>query len=220
MLTAVVTLGSQISVKFVNVPRGSEEGHEEEAHADDEHAVDCEFELEEGETNGEYPCAPGPGPIVPEVKELAWGAGSFILLALLLRFWLVPAVKKGMEARYAHIRDTREGADAARAAARAEVAEYESALATVKAEANARVEVARQTLEAERTARLAEVNAAIAARREAAVAEARAAREAAGGDIAAAVERVTGRTLELGLGKAPDAATVQAAVANVMGVRS
>ena len=98
MRTAVVTLGSQISVKFVNVPRGSEEG-QEEAHADDEHAeVDCEFELEPGETNGEYPCAPGPGPIVPELKEVAWCAGSFILLALLLRFWLVPAVKKGMDA--------------------------------------------------------------------------------------------------------------------------
>lgn len=219
MRTAVVTLGSQISVKFVNAPRTSgEEGHEEEAH---ESAVDCEFELEPGEVaTSEYPCAEGPSPIMPEVKELAWGGGAFVVLALVMRFALYPKLKKGMDARYAHIRGTRESADAARAAATAEVAAYEAQLATVKAEAAAKVDAARQTLEAERAAKLAQVNAEIAAKREAATAEVRAAREAAGGDIAAAVADVTGRTLELGLGKPADAAAVQAAVASVIGVTS
>ena len=201
MLTAVVNLGSQTTVTFVR--------------AGDEHAVDCEFELEPGETNGEYTCAPGPGPIVPEVKELAWGAGAFIVLALLLRFWLVPAVKKGMDARYAHIRGGREAADAARAAAQAEVADYEAALATVKAEAATRVDAARQTLETERAARLAEVNAEIAARREAATAEVAASRAAAAGDVAGAVRDLAGRTLELALGRPADSAAVSAAVDSV-----
>ncbi|HWL42806.1 MAG TPA: hypothetical protein VNQ73_07670 [Ilumatobacter sp.] len=219
MLTAVVTLGSQISVTFVNTPRSTgEPGHEESAHGD-EHAVDCEFELEPGEVS-EYPCQEGPSPIMPEVKELAWGGGAFVVLALVMRFALYPKLKKGMDARYAHIRDTRESADAARAAANAEVAAYETQLAAVKAEAAAKVDAARQTLEAERAAKLADVNAQVAAEREAAAAQVRAAREAAGGDIATAVADVTGRTLELSLGKPADSATVQAAVASVIGVKS
>lgn len=204
MLTAVVTRGPQIEITFI-----AAEGEEHSV-------VDCEFELEEGETS-EYPCAEGPSPLAVEVKELAWGAGAFIVLALLMRFWLFPAVKKGMDARYAHIRAGHEQADHARAAARAEVAQYESALATVKAEANERIDAARQTLEAERSARLAEVNAAIAAQREAAAAEAAAARAAVRGEIAGAVADVTSRTVELSIGVVPDADTVRRAVDAAMG---
>ena len=76
-----------------------------------------------------------PGPIVPELKELAWGAGSFIVFALLMRFFLFPRLKKGMDARYHGIRSAHESADAERAAARAEVADYEAQLAAIKAEA-------------------------------------------------------------------------------------
>lgn len=210
MLTAVVTRGSQIEVKFVAAEEGEDEHTE----------VDCEFPLEEeqaGEaTEGHAPCEEGPSPIAPEYKELAWGAGSFIVLALLMRFFLFPRLKKGMDARYSLIRDGHEQADTARAAARAEVSEYESALATVKAEANERVEAARRTLEAERDARLAEVNAAIAAKREAAATEAQAARDAVRDDITTAAVAVTARTVELATGKAPDAAAVRSAVEQSM----
>jgi F-type H+-transporting ATPase subunit b len=208
VLTAVVTRGAAPQVSFL---RTAEE---------EEHAVDCEFPEEDEAGHATGVCEEGPSPIMPEAKELAWGTGSFVVLALLMRFVLYPRLRKGMDARYAHIRGGHESADAARAAAQAEVAEYESALATVKAEAAARVDAARQTLEAERSARLAEANAAIAARREAAAAEARAVREAADSDIAAAVADVTSRTLELSLGKRPDAAAVQAAVDGVMGVHA
>lgn len=204
MLTAVVTRGTHIEVRFVAAEEGDEEG-----------TVDCEFPLEAG-VESEEPCETGPSPIAPEIKEIAWGSGAFIVLALLMRFVLYPRLKKGMDARYAHIRGGHEQADTARASARAEVAEYESALATVKAEANDRVEVARQTLEAERTARLAEVNAAIAAKREAAAAEAQAARQAVQGDVAAAVADVTSRTIQLSTGRVPDADAVSTAVADVM----
>lgn len=206
MLIAVVTRGSQIEVKFVAAEEGEGEHTE----------VDCEFPLEEevaGEaTEGHAPCEEGPSPIAPETKEIAWGAGSFIVLALLMRFFLFPRLKKGMDARYAHIRDGHEQADTARAAARAEVSEYESALSTVKAEANERVDAARHTLETERTARLAEVNAAIAVKRDAATAQADAAREAVRGDVAAAAADVSSRTVELATGQAPAAAAVRAAV--------
>ncbi len=218
MLTAVVTRGLAVEVRFV----AAEEEDGAELMSFEESQDFCEFPyetLEEYEANAEplHPCQEGPSPLAVEMKELAWGAGSFILLALLMRFWLFPAVKKGMDARYRLIRDGHEQADTARAAARAEVAEYESALATVKAEANERVEAARQTLESERAARLAEVNAAIAAKREAAAAETAAAREAARVDIAAAVADVASRTVELATGQSPDGAAVSAAVDASMG---
>jgi len=212
VLTAVVTRGPQLDVTFIAADGEDEVG--EEVHD----IVDCEFELEEGETNEGFPCAEGPSPLAIEMKELAWGAGAFIVLALLMRFWLVPAVKRGMDARYNLIREGYEQADTARAAARAEVSEYESALATVKAEANERVEAARQTLESERTARLAEVNAAISARREQAMAETAAARQAAEADVAAAAAEVASRTVELATGRAPDSRAVRDAVDAAMGV--
>lgn len=204
MLTAVVTRGTQIEVAFV----AAEEGEEHSP-------VDCEFPLEEGEVS-EYPCQEGPSPIAPEIKELAWGAGSFIVLALLMRFVLFPRLKSGMDARYAHIRDGHEQADNARAAARAEVSEYESALATVRAEANERIDAARHTLETERTARLAEVEAAIAAKRQAAAVETAAAREAVQVDVTTAAADVTARTIELATGTTPDAAAVRSAVERSM----
>lgn len=204
MLTAVVTKGAQVEVVFVTAEEGEEHS-----------PVDCEFPLEEG-SSSTYACEEGPSPIAPEVKELAWGAGSFIVLALLMRFFLFPRLKTGMDARYAHIRGGHEQADNARAAARAEVSEYESALATVKAEANERIDAARHTLETERTARLAEVNAALAAKREAAAADAEAARQAVQGDVTVAAADVTARTIELATGTAPDADMVRNAVEQSM----
>ena len=103
------------------------------------------------------------------------------------------------------------------ASARAEVAEYDAQLATVRAEANSRVEAARATLEAERSERLATVNAAIAERRGAAQADIDAARDAARGEIEGAVADVAARAGELATGKRPDAAAVAAAVNAVLG---
>jgi F-type H+-transporting ATPase subunit b len=216
VLTAVVTRGLAIDVRFVTVEEeGDEHGGEKMSYEESKDFCEFPYETEEeyeAEASAAHPCLDGPSPLAIEVKELAWGAGAFVVLALLMRFWLFPAVKKGMDARYSMIREGHEAADTARGAARAEVAEYESALATVKAEAHERVDAARQTLEAERTARLAEVNAAIAARREAAAAETAAARQAAEADITAAAADVAARTVELATGTAPDPAAVRSAV--------
>lgn len=215
MLTAVVTRGLAVDVRFVTVEEDGEHGGEKMSFEESQDFCEFPYETEEeyeAEAEAAHPCLEGPSPLAVEVKELAWGAGAFVLLALLMRFWLFPAVKKGMDARYALIRDGHEAADTARGAARAEVAEYESALATVKAEANERVDAARQTLEAERSARLAEVNAAIAAKREAAAAEAAAARSAAEAEVTSAATEVAARTIELATGKAPDTAAVRSAV--------
>jgi F-type H+-transporting ATPase subunit b len=156
----------------------------------------------------------GPSPIAPEVKELLWGFGAFLVL---MRLWLVPKVKQGMEARYGMIRGGHETADSIRADANRDVAEYQAALAEVRAEAAARVDTARTEFEVTRSARLAEVGAAIAAKRAAAAAEAEATHAAARGEIEVAVADVASRAAELTVGRAPDADSVRQAVSAVMG---
>ena len=159
----------------------------------------------------------GPNPIAPEAKELFWGAGSFIVFLIVMRLFLFPRLKRGMDARYEGIRGNFEQADKTRQAAQADVAAYEAALAEVRAEAATRVDKARQTLDAERSAKIAEANTRIAAKRAAAEAELEAARTAVRDQIAAAVAQVTERTTQLAVGKSPDASVVKQAVQQVMG---
>jgi len=158
----------------------------------------------------------GPSPIAPEFKELLWGFGAFVVFLFLMRLFLFPKVKKGMEARRAKIRSDHEAADATRFAAQSEVAEYQAQLASVKAEASARIDAARQQLESERAARTAEVNAGIAQRRAAAAADADAALTAARQSVESAVGSVAARAVELAVGARPDAAAVQRAVRDAM----
>ncbi|MCU1502012.1 MAG: atpG [Ilumatobacteraceae bacterium] len=157
-----------------------------------------------------------PGPIVPEVKELVWGGGAFVVFALLMRFVLFPRVKRGMDARYESIRGAHENADQLRLAARAEVAEYDAQIATIRADAARVVDAARQTVERERQARLAEVNARLNEQRAAALAEAEAARAAAQGEVREAVSDVAGRAGELATGHRPDPQVVERVVDEVM----
>ncbi len=159
----------------------------------------------------------GPSPIAPEIKELAWGAGAFIVLFAVMRIWLFPRLKKGMDARYGKIRGDHEMADSTRAAARAEVAEYEAEIASVKAHAAARLEAARGVLECERTAALAEVNGRIAIQRSESNAASEAARAAASEHVQAAVADVSSRAAELATGRKPQAAAVSGIVASLMG---
>jgi F-type H+-transporting ATPase subunit b len=158
----------------------------------------------------------GPNPISPETKELLWGAGAFLVLLVLMRYYLFPKLKKGMDARYAGIRSDFESADTVKADARNDVIEYEKAIAAIRAEAAARVDAARVQLDSERQAKLAEVNAVIAQRRNEADAVNAAAREAARSQVSTAVGTVATRAAEIAAGRAPDAALVQQAVAAAM----
>ncbi len=159
-------------------------------------------------------------PILPEAKEVIWGFGSFVVLAVVLRYVLFPKVRAGMTARYESIRGDFEKAETLTASARAEVAEYEAQVASVRADAQSRVEAARATLEGERTEKLTVVNARIAEKRAVATAEVDAARAAASSQVAAAVAAVAARAGELATGKAPSAAVVSDAVNNSMGVNA
>ena len=168
----------------------------------------------EGETTAEVKSPPNPISIAP--NELAWTAGSFFVLLIVMRYYLFPKLKKATNARYDSIRADLEGADEVKQSARTAVSEYEAARAAIQSEAAARIDAARQTLDNERTAQLAQVNERIAsasAASEAATAEAKA---AAQGQIASAVATVVTRAAELATGQKPDASTVDATVKSVM----
>ena len=169
---------------------------------------------EEGEA-GEEELDEGPSPIAPEAKEILWGLGAFLVLLIAMRLYLVPKVKQGMQARYGKIRSDLEGAETTRDAANAEVAQYESQLAAVRAEAAQRIDAARQQLDGERSDRIAEANAQIAERRSAAATEAESARAAAAGSVEDAAATVAARAVELSTGTRPDDAAVRRALADV-----
>lgn len=172
--------------------------------------------LRSAETTETEVSATGPNPILPEGKELVWGAGSFLAFLVIMRIFLFPKLRKGMDARYNGIQADHEYADATRIGAHADVSRYESALVEIRAQAVTRIDKARQTLDAERAARIAEVNARIAHQRATAESEANAARLAVRDQIAAAVATVAERTTQIAVGKKPDASVVQRAVAQVM----
>lgn len=200
----VRVLFHQSSGSFVSQGEDEEPAEGEEAHAS------------EGETHTEAPDE-GPSPITPEVKELLWGLGAFVVFLVLMRLFLFPRLKKGMEARYGKIQSDLAEAEATRETAKSEVAEYEAALDGVKAEAAGRVDAARRQLESERADRLAEVNQRIGERRSAAVAEAEAAREAAREGVEAAVADVAAMTVQLSTGTRPSDDTVRDAARRAMG---
>jgi F-type H+-transporting ATPase subunit b len=156
-------------------------------------------------------------PIAPELKEIAWGFGAFVVLALALRLFLFRKVRDGMTSRYGRIEGDLEQAEALTASARADVAEYDAQVATVRAEAQTRVDAARATLEAERAERLAAANARIAEKRAAAAAEVEAAKQAARGQVESAVADVSARLGELATGRRPSDDVVRTAVALAMG---
>jgi len=197
VLTAVVT--SSASSLQLTFQQGVLQAAEEEEHAE---------EGPESDLN----------PIFPEVKEVVWGFGSFVVLALAMRLFLFRKVRDGMTSRYDRIEGDFQEAENLTAAARADVADYDAQVAGVRADAQKQVEAARATLEAERSARLTEVNARIAEKRAAAAADVDAAKLAARSHVESAVADVASFAGQLATGKTPSTEAVNAAVAEAMGV--
>jgi len=176
------------------------------------------FDVVSAETGSEEgaPVSAGPNPIAPEIKELAWGAGSFVVFLFFMRLFLVPKVRKGMASRYDSIQADHEYASATRDGAKQDVARYESAVAEIRNEAARRLEAARQTLDKERTEKIAQVSARIAEQRAQAEAEVAASRAAAQSQIVSAVTAVTTRATQIAVGVSPDTAVVSRSVQQAM----
>ena len=169
------------------------------------------------ETTAEVATAKDPSPLTVAPKELFWSLGSFLVLLALMRLVFYPKLRAGVDARQGHITGTRAAAEAARAAAQSEIAEYDEALAAVRTEAQGRVDAAARTVEAERAARMAGVNAAIAERRAVANSEIDAAKAAVSSRVAEAARDVVGAATQHVLGRTADAAVLQASVDRAMG---
>lgn len=202
MLIHVTVDGERVAVQL-GAPAGADEDQGEDTAAEGEA---LEEEVPEEDLN----------PIFPEVKEILWGFGPFVVFALLMRFVLYPALRKGMDARFALIRSGHEQAEQVTAAAEGDAADYQSQLAAARAEAAQRIDAARGTLEGERSTRLSEANARIAERRAAATAEVEAARAAAERDVAAAVRDVAAAAGRLATGRDPADSVVADAVSETM----
>jgi F-type H+-transporting ATPase subunit b len=155
-------------------------------------------------------------PIFPEVKEVVWGFGAFVVLALAMRLFLYRKVRDGMTSRYDRIEGDLEAAEASTTSARADVAEYDAQVQAVRADAQTRVEAARATLEAERNEQIAAANGRIAEKRSAAAAEVDAAKQAARGQVEAAVVDVSSHLSELATGRRPSDDVVRRAVGDAM----
>lgn len=168
--------------------------------------------------NGGAPADLGPNPIAPELKELLWGGGSFLVLLLIMKF-LFPVLRNGMQARYDKIHNDHEQASAMTASAQSEVAEYRAALAGLRSEAAARLDIARATLEAERASRIAEVNVRIEVERRVAMEQAEAARAAVKDQVRTAVSEVTAQGTALVLGAPANPETVERAVTAALNPR-
>jgi F-type H+-transporting ATPase subunit b len=134
-------------------------------------------------------------PILPTTNEIVWGAIFFALLFVLVKYVLLPPVRRTLDARSEKIRGDREAAQAARAGAGAVVTDYDDQLAGARAEAAAIVDGARAEAEQERQRILSAVEAEVSVQREAAMAEIAAAK-------ADAMSRLRPQVTQLAVGAA------------------
>jgi F-type H+-transporting ATPase subunit b len=157
-----------------------------------------------------------PNPILPVKNEIIYAFVGFIVLLVLMRYWLFPALKKGMDARYAMIQAGHESADALRASAQAEADAYDAGLAEARAEAATYLEAARQDVETDRQQKLAAVNARIAERKAAAAQENEAAKAGAQGAVEDAVADVAASIAGRALSREIDPGSVRGIVSEVV----
>lgn len=107
-------------------------------------AKECIELLEKGNAEP-ADCHEAPSPILPETSELVWSIISFAVLFGLMAKLAYPALKKGMDARSAKIRDNLDAAERVKTEAETVLEEYQRQLADARNEANRIIEEARQT---------------------------------------------------------------------------
>ncbi len=157
-----------------------------------------------------------PNPILPTGKEIVWAIGTFAVLLVLMRYWLYPRLKRGMDERYARIESQLAEAEETRTEVEAELTEYQVAIAQVRTEANQRLDAARAELEHVRQARLGEVNNEISAQRAQAAASAEAARQVAMVSVEGAVAEVAANAAQRALGVPIDPEVARRAAQDVV----
>jgi F-type H+-transporting ATPase subunit b len=153
-----------------------------------------------------------PNPILPELRELAWGGGSFIVLFLLMRLWLYPRVKKSMDLRAAKVAGDLASAEQAKASVEAERRSYAARIAAARAEASQVMEAARAEVEAVRAQRVGALNTELAQQRATATAEIEASKAATQASLADTVAQLATQAASKVLGRTLDPAANRAIV--------
>jgi F-type H+-transporting ATPase subunit b len=174
-------------------PETPEEEVEEEVH-DEVEAEEGEIShighcIEEAHAAGTDPeeCVEAPNPILPEVNEIIWGGGAFLVLLVLMWWKLLPPIKQGLADRQERIREDLAKAEQARTEGEEVLAQYQAQVANAKAEANRIIEDARQTADSLRADLQARAEADIAEMRRRAAADIEAAKAQAVADLTAEV---------------------------------
>jgi F-type H+-transporting ATPase subunit b len=147
-----------------------------------------------------------PNPILPEMREVVWGVGSFILLAILMRVVLYPRLQRSMDARAARIQGDLDSADHVTSSVAGEQRAYADRIASAHAEAATVLDAARAKAEAARSERVAALNAELAQMRSAATVEVDGAKASAHASLADSVAQLAVRAASKVVAKPLDVA--------------
>lgn len=118
-----------------------------------------------------------PNPVLPEINEIFWSAVFFVLLWLLMKYVLLPPIRKVQKARAERIQEDNDSAQRIEAELAKAQSDYEEALNKARQEAGVVLEEARTRALEQRTQLLARATADASAKRSeatTAIAEARA----------------------------------------------
>ena len=132
-------------------------------------------------------CFEAPSPIIPELNEIIWGGGAFLILFVVMVKKGFPAVKAAMDARADKIRDDLDAAEKAKTDAQSVHADYEARLADAKNEASRLIDEARGAADQVRADLVAKAEADISEMKSRATTEIEASRQQAIADLRAEV---------------------------------
>lgn len=190
------TVGSCAFEVFLHAEEEGMDLHAMEEPENEEELLAFEEDLED--------CIEAPSPIIPEIDEIIWGGGAFLVLFFFMAKFGFPAVKGAMDARADRIRADLDEADQAKADAKRVQADYEAKLADAKAESARMIDEARVQADELKQELQARAESDIAEMRERAAAEIEAGRQQAINDLRSevseialgAAERVVGASLD------------------------
>ncbi len=150
-------------------------------------------------------------PVLPEVHEIFWSAVFFILLWMLMKYVLLPPIRRLQAARKQKLQDDQDAAAQAELDYKNAKVNYEEALASARQDANELMEQVRNRASSRRQEIIADAIASVATARATATAEIAEARQRAIEDLRPQLRTLAVQAATDVLGRAPSE-TQQAAV--------
>ena len=151
-----------------------------------------------------------PNPVLPEANEILWSAVFFFLLWLLMKFVLLPPIRRAQKNRANRLQDDRDSVDSFGEEQGRLVEEYEEALLAARSEASELLDGARERAENYRRDIISQTETELQATQDENSKELEAARAKALGDMSQEVRSLAADAAKAILGKAPDQSLVDA----------